>query len=145
MSALGEVLIYVIYFILGLSCIAFLLLTFSSKKYKKIWTIIASVIFGYLFFYFKSCQQQNYKQNQLSVVGTYYLTNYPDCNSCYLELKEDKTYVIVNKGKIVESSNWHYEVGGDYWITYLDNDKCQLGFGNYIYRDYKLKYPDSDH
>ena len=57
------------------------------------------------------------------------MTTYRNCDSCYLELKENMTCIVVNKGKIIEQSNWHYEVGGDYWITYLDNDKHQLGSG----------------
>ena len=63
-------------------------------------------------------------------------------NSCYLELRENMTYIVVDKGKIIESSNWHYEVGGDYFITYLDNDRHQLGSGNYSYERYKLKYSE---
>ena len=142
MSALGELFIYVIYFVLGLACIIFLLLTFTSKKSIKPWTLIASILFCFLFFTFKSCQKENYKQNQLSVVGTYYLTSYPNCDSCYLELRENMTYIVVDKGKIIESSNWHYEVGGDYFITYLDNDRHQLGSGDYSYERYKLKYSE---
>ncbi|MFL5748428.1 MAG: hypothetical protein ACJ751_27395 [Niastella sp.] len=51
------------------------------------------------------------------------------------------TYIIVSKGKIVETSIWHYEMGGDYFITFLNNDSDQLGSGAYAYKDYKLKYP----
>jgi hypothetical protein len=140
MSALGELFIYVIYAVLAMACIISLLLSFTSKKQTKPWAFIASLLFAFLFFGFRSCQKSNYKENQLSVVGTYYLTSYPSCDSCYLELKEDMTYLVMNKGKIVESSNWYYEVGGDFFITYLNNDKYQLGSGNYSYKDYTLKY-----
>jgi len=140
MSALGELIIYVVYFMLGLHCIIFIVLTITSKKSTKPWTLLASLMFVFLFFNFKSCQDNNYKRNQLSVVGVYYLTNYPNCDSCYLELKENMSYVIVNEGKVIEQSNWHYEVGGDYWIIYLDNDRHQLGSGEYFYERYKLKH-----
>ena len=85
-------------------------------------------------------QKQLYRNSQLDKVGIYYLTNNPKCELCYLELKEDMTYTIINKGEVIEKSNWHFESGGDYWITYLDNDKSQLGFGNYEYKHYKQKY-----
>ncbi len=141
MFALGEVIIYFIYFILGLPCIIFLILTITSKKSSKEWNFLSSLMFGSLFFYFKSCQDESYKRDQLSVVGVYYLDNYPNCDSCYLELKENMKYIIVNKGEIIEQSNWHFEAGGDYFILYLDNDRNQLGSGKYSYQHYQLKYP----
>lgn len=144
MSALGELFIYVIYFVLGAAGIIFLVLTFTAKKSMKLWTLIGSLFFGYLFFHFKSYQDYIYKQNQLSVVGTYYLTSYPNCDSCYLELKENMIYIVVDKGKILKQSKWHYEVGGDYWITYLDNDRYQLGSGQYSYDRYELKYSEEN-
>jgi hypothetical protein len=142
MSALGELIIYVIYFILGLLSVVFLILTIKSKNSIKPWTLIACILFGFLLYCFKSFQNDKYRKNQLSVVGVYYLTNYPDCDSCYIEIKENMTYIVVNKGKIAEQSIWHYEVGGDYWITYLDNDRHQLGYREYSYEFYRLKYPN---
>lgn len=144
MAALGELLIYIIYFTLGLLCLFLLFLTIRSKKTIKIWTFIGSLFFGILFFNFKSCQDNNYKKNQLSVVGTYYLTNYPNCASCIIQLNEDMTYYVVSNGNIIEKSNWHYEVGGDYLITYLDNDKHQLGANEYAFKGCKLKYKKND-
>ena len=140
MSALSELIPYGIYIFLALFCLGFLILTFTSPKPTRPWTFIGSACFAFLFFKFKSCEKEQYRQNQLDHVGIYWLTEYPNCNSCYLELKEDMTYVIVNKAKIVETSNWHYEMGGDYFITFLNNDRDQLGSGAYAYRDYKLKY-----
>ena len=140
MSAIGEIIIYIIYIVLGLPCVILLIVTITADKSIKLWTLIASLLFGLLLFSFKSCQDNHYKKNQLSVVGIYYLTNYPKCDSCLLELKEDMTFTIEKNGKVIEQSNWHYEVGGDYWITYLNNDRSQLGSGEYAYEDYKLKY-----
>ena len=140
MSALGELFIYIIYFVLGILSIGFLVLTMTSKKKTKILTGLATLFFGFLLFSFKSCQSRNYKENQLSQVGLYYLTEYPDCDFCIIELKENQTYEVTKNGQVIERSNWHYEVGGDYLITYLDNDKYQLGNGKFEYYKYKLKY-----
>jgi hypothetical protein len=140
MSALGELFIYVIYFVLGITTIAFLVLTIIIKRKAKILTGFATIFFGFLLFSFKSCQSHNYKENQLSQVGLYYLTEYPNCDSCIIELKENQTYEVTKNRQVIERGNWHYEVGGDYWITYLDNDKYQLGNGKFAYYKYKLKY-----
>jgi hypothetical protein len=139
-SALGELFVYIIYFVLGIACIFFVRLTFTTKRQNKIWTGFAGLFFIFLLFKYHSYLSNSYKKNQLSQVGLYYLTNYPNCDSCVLELKENQTYQIKRKGQIIEQSNWHYEVGGDYFILYLDNDKHQLGSGDYAYEKYNLKY-----
>ena len=144
MSAFGELFIYLIYVLLGLTGVVFFLWTYTSKKVRKPWTLLGGLFFTFLLFYFKSCQNENYKRNQLSQVGKYYLTDYPNCKSCYIELKENMTYNVIDDGKIIETSNWHYESGGDYWITYLDNDKYQLGNGKFNYKKYELKYSKVD-
>lgn len=143
MSAFVELLIYFIYFILGFGTLLFLAWAFTTKRKTKIWAILAALFFGILFFSFKSCQDGYYKKNQISKVGQYNLTDYPNCTSCIIELKENQTFEVTNSGKIIEQGNWHYEVGGDYWITYLDNDNYQLGSGKFAYKKYKLKYNEN--
>ncbi|MES2662385.1 MAG: hypothetical protein V4629_03685 [Pseudomonadota bacterium] len=140
MSALGELLIYFIYFVLGLGTLLFLALTFTAKRTIRVWAGLGTLFLGFLLFSFKSCQSDNYKENQLSQVGLYYLTDYPNCDSCIIELKENQTYEVTKHGQIIERSDWHYEVGGDYWITYLDNNNYQLGSGKFAYKKSKLKY-----
>ena len=140
LSALSELFVYIPYLILVLACVSFFRLTIKAKGQIKIWAGMAVLLFIFLFFNYKSCVGDSYKKNQLTQVGLYYLTTYPNCDSCILELKENQTYQVINKGQIIEQSNWHYEVGGDYLILYLDNDKHQLGFGDYEYERYKLKY-----
>ncbi len=140
LSALSELFVYLIYFILGLGSIIFFGLTITTKRKNKVWTGLVGLFFVFLIFKYYSYETNLYKKNQLTQVGFYYLTNYPNCNSCILELKENQTYEVRNQGKIVEQSNWHYKVGGDYFILYLDNDNHQLGSGDYIYKKYKLKY-----
>lgn len=139
-TALSELFDDIIYFLLGLACVMFFGLTFTVKRKNRIWTALAGCFFVFLLFKFKFYSNDVYKKNQLSKVGVYYLTNYPDCDSCVLELKENQKYVVINNGRVVEQSNWHYKVGGDYFIVYLDNDKHQLGSGDYAYTKYKLKY-----
>jgi hypothetical protein len=141
MWALGEFITYMIYFLLGLSCAVFLIFAVTVKKRQsKLYASGLGIFFGFLLLSFKFYQDRNYKDSQLTQVGIYYLTNYPDCDSCYIELNENMTYQILNKSQTVEKGDWHYEVGGDYWITYLNSDKGQLGNGKYSYRNYQLKY-----
>lgn len=141
MWAIGELIIYTIYFFTGLSCLVFLILALTAKKRCfRIWTALTGLFFGFLLLCFKWQQNSIYKQNQLNQVGIYYLTNYPNCDSCHIELNENMTYKVAHKSQIFENGDWHYESGGDYWITYLNGTKYQLGNGKYAYRDYKLKY-----
>lgn len=140
LSALSELVDYIVYFLLGLACIIFFGLTFTSKRKNKIWTGLAGLFFTFLLFSYKSCLTDGYKKNQLMHVGLYYLTNYPNCDSCVLELKENQKYEVTKQGQIIEQSNWHYEVGGDYFIVYLDSNKHQLGSGDYSFKEYELKY-----
>lgn len=138
MSAIGELLVYIIYVVLALFFLIFLILGLSSKTTKKAFFII-SIFFGLLLVAFKSCQYISYLNDQNNQIGIYYLTSYQNCNSCYLELKEDMTYVIFEDGKNIRNGTWHHESGGDYWITYLDDKKNQLVSGDYSYKNYKLK------
>lgn len=140
MPALGELFIYLIYVFLVLGAVGFIYLTFYLKKSRKPWTILGCILCCFLFFNYRSCLKDAYKRSQLTQVGIYYLTEYPNCDNCKLELKEDMTYEVRSNGKVIEKSNWHYEVGGDYWITYLNNDNHHLGSGNYAYKEYDLKY-----
>jgi len=140
MWALGELFVYIIYFLLGLACIAFLTVAITTKRRHKLRNGITGILCGFLLIGFNTCRSKNYAANQLTQVWLYYLSTYPHCDSCILELKENQTYVVTNRGKIIEQSNWHYEVGGDYLIVYLDNDKHQLGYGDYRFDTFKLTY-----
>ena len=138
MWALGELFVYIIYFLLGLASIAFLIVAITTRRQHKLRAGIMAVISGFLLIGFNTCRNNNYAANQLTQVGLYYLSTYPHCDSCILELKENQTYEVTSRGKIIEQSNWHYEVGGDYLIVYLDNNKHQLGYGDYKFDKFKL-------
>ena len=141
MAALGAFIILFIFLLLGLASVVFLILILTAKKSFKPWTLLGSIFFcAFLLFSYKSCLNEAHRKSQLNQVGIYYLTKYHNCDSCILELKEDLTYQVRSKDKIVEESNWHYESGRDYWITWLDNHRHQLGSGDYSYEHYKLKY-----
>jgi hypothetical protein len=140
MSALSELIVPAIFVLLALFALGFLYLTFKVKRSRKPWTLLAAILSICLIFSFRSFRAEAYRYSQLDQIGVYYLTNYPGCEDCILELKEDMTYDVRNKGKILETSDWHYESGGDYWITYLDFDRHQLGSGDYAFKKYHKKY-----
>ena len=139
MSAIGALIIFMIFFILGLICIVYFIKALGADSSRKKRYLITSSIVFLLFTFLKSGKDRSYLQAQMGEVGIYYLTDYPNCDSCYIDLKENMTYNIINQGKVVETSNWHHEEGGDYWITYLNNDRYQLGSGEMAYKKYKLK------
>ena len=142
MAAIGELLVYVVFLFLAVGALHFFVLASKTKKVKKLLALLAGAFFCYLLYAYSSYLSESHKNEQLRQVGIYYLTNYPDCENCILELKEDMTYEVRNNGNVIKKSDWHYESGGDYWITYLDNDNHQLGSGDYSYQKYKRKYSE---
>jgi hypothetical protein len=141
MNGVGELLIFIINLFLGLTSLMLFVQAFTKYKTIKPRILSYSAIFFILFCMLKSCRDKGYHNAQLEQVGIYYLTNYPNCDSCYVELKEDMTYDLVRKDTVIKTSDWHFESGGDYWILYLDKDRYQLGSGDFEYKKYKLKYP----
>jgi len=143
MSALPELFVFILYLMLGTAAVVLLFRVFITKQRSiKIRSLIISSACVLLLVYFKSCDAANYKHNQLSVVGVYYLTNYPGCDTCSVELMENMRYQLKDHDNIIESSDWHYEIGGDYFIIYMNGDRAQLGAGKFSYKKYKLKYPE---
>jgi hypothetical protein len=139
MAALGELFVLAIYIFLGLSAAAFLFLTFYGGLLQKIWMTIGCIFFSVLFYVFWSHMNKIQRKAELEQVGVYYLTAYPNCEYCVLELKKDLTYDVRNNGQIIEKSDWHYKSGGDYWITYLDGKNHQLGNGYFEYERSELR------
>lgn len=92
-----------------------------------------SVIF-FAFFSWMVVSKTNAKRNaELERAGTYHLTAYPNCNSCKAVLHEDNTYDIITRDSILAKGNWHFAMGGDYLIIYLNGEKNQMGNGDYQY------------
>ena len=77
-------------------------------------------------------QYSNHREAELKYVGTYYLTDYPDCESCVLILNKNNSYSVANQENEFEHGNWKYRSGGDYWIVDIGEYR-QLGTGNYRY------------
>jgi hypothetical protein len=141
MNGVGELLIFIIYLFLGLTSVVLFVQAFYEYKSVKPRFWAYSAFFFFLFCWFKTCRNKRYHEAQIEQVGIYFLTNYPNCDSCYVELKEDMTYNLVKKGTVIKTSDWHFESGGEYWILYLDKERYQLGSGDFEYKKYKLKYP----
>ncbi|WP_298757108.1 hypothetical protein [uncultured Psychroserpens sp.] len=134
MSALGELIIFGIYGILIIPIIlTFIVFTKRKKKWSGFIYILISSIPLMLFSY---SQYQNNRESELLYVGTYYLTDYYECKSCIIKLKEDNTYSVINNDHEIESGKWNYRSGGDYWIVDL-GDYGQLGSGKFKYTKYK--------
>jgi len=141
MSAFGELIIVAIYFVLGLSAIGCLLKTFIIKaKLPKFLCLLGFVVCTSLLFLFWTNNKRNHRIAELENVGVYYLTNYTNCDSCKLTLKEDNSYEVTNGTKVIETGNWHYESGGDYWIVYMNDNEDQLGNGRFTYEEYNNRY-----
>jgi hypothetical protein len=141
MAALGIFIVYLIYAILaGLTIFSL----FQFKKNKKS-ALLSFVIFLSLLIWYSYTQHQHKKSNQLSEVGVYDLTNYPNCPKCKIELSENLTFKVINESEVLEKGRWNYELGGDYSTThlyshrYLKKDE-QLGYGRFEYKKYQLRY-----
>jgi hypothetical protein len=141
MNGVGYLLIGLIFFFVGLKSIIPFIRALNAESSKKPKLLLKSAIWFLVLCWLKLGKDKSYQRDQMHEIGIYYLTNYPDCDSCYVELKEDMTYNLVKNDTIIETSDWHFESGGDYWILHMDKDKKQLGSGEFGYKKYKLKYP----
>ncbi len=132
MSTIGELIIFLIYFILSIPIFIFLIGLIKSKgkqiKKRLIWLIISTV----LLIFYSYAQYSSHRKAELDYVGIYQLTEYPDCDSCILELNSDNLYIVREKQNIMEKGKWKYKSEGDYWIVYL-GEFGQLGTGKYRY------------
>jgi len=138
MNGLGELIVIVIYLILGISAVLCLLkIIISKKNVVKLFYAGGLILSVYLFISFLTNNIKNHRQSELEYVRTYYLSDYPNCDSCELILKDNNAYTVINDAKILESGNWHYESGGDYWIVYLNDQEEQLGSGRFKYETHK--------
>jgi len=134
MAALGELLLVIVYTILSIPFLILLVQFIRKRKQKNkkkrlLWMLISLaplILYGYW-------QYSGHRQLELENVGKYKLTNYPNCDSCILELKPDNHYYIFDKEKIIEKGKWGYRSGGDYWIVDI-GENGQLGAGNYNYQ-----------
>jgi hypothetical protein len=134
MGALGILILYFFYGIIILIGLFFLKLAFASnfKLLRITYSLLALCSFASLTFCFY-LQWQKHRKEELQYVGTYYLTEYPNCPTCVAVLKRNNTYKVLDGENEIEKGNWRFESGGDYFILYMDNDKYQLGSGKFSY------------
>jgi hypothetical protein len=138
MSALGELIGAIIYWIIILGGLVSLILAIILKGIlKKAVTAAICSLCIVLILLIPKKRKSDYRRSQLEHVGTYYLTNYPNCDSCIAILKDDNMYEVKQNKNIIESGNWHFEMGGDYLIVYMNNDSGQLGSGRFQFDKFK--------
>ncbi len=132
MSAIGELIVWIIYAILCIPPLRALFIL-RKNKFNKNSTIYLVLSFLPLALFAYS-QYSNYREAELEYVGKYYLTEYPNCDSCVLHLKRANSYSVTLNGNELEHGYWKYRSGGDYWIVDI-GEYGQLGTGKYKYHD----------
>ena len=131
MSAIGELIVWIIYAILCIPPIVTLVILRKNKSIKNgtIYFVVASLPLALIAY----SQYSNQIEAELEYVAKYYLSAYPNCDSCVLQLKRDNSYSVTLNGNELEHGNWKYRSGGDYWIVDI-GAYGQLGTGKYKYR-----------
>jgi hypothetical protein len=138
MSALGELISKIIYWIIILGGLVSLILAIILKGIsKKAISAVICLLCIILILFISKKIKTDYRRMQLKHVGTYYLTKYPNCDSCIAILKDDNMYEVKQNKKTFESGNWHFEMGGDYLIVYMNNDSGKLGSGRFQFDKFK--------
>jgi hypothetical protein len=138
MAAIGIVVLYFIYGVLGLLTLLGVRRWYKAdSSFKKTLSLLqAGCSMGLLVFMVGRGFYQHSKEEN-SYIGAYPLTAYPDCLTCILYLMPNKHYEVRQGSVIKQQGPWYYESGGDYWIVHLESDG-QLGFGRYAY-DYEAR------
>ncbi len=133
--AWSEVIYYLYYCMLITAGIAFGILALRTKSLlRKILCFISSIVFFLLFGRQRYNDESGHRKWELENVGTYYLTDYPGCDSCRAMLNEDNSYRVIKKdGSLLEKGDWHFESGGDYLIVYMNSKRDELGNGRFQY------------
>ena len=141
MSAIGELIVVIIYVFLAVVALLCLLKIITSKgKMNKLLYLIVFGISTALFTMYLTFRSNNHRTSELNYVGTYSLTRYPNCNACKLLLKENNLYEVIKGTKVMETGEWHFESGGDYWIVYMNDKNDQLGNERFTYSGYTNTY-----
>lgn len=133
MAALGEFIEFLFYIVLIIAVVLpFALYFVSNTKKSKTFFIIVFICTSSLLGSLLLNRWQAHKEQELEYVGTYLLTNYPNCSGCKLILKKNNTYSVKNGDKIIEEGDWNFRSGGDYWIVEI-GEHDQLGSGIFRY------------
>ncbi|UYZ62318.1 hypothetical protein [Hymenobacter weizhouensis] len=137
MAALGILLIWFIYALLGAYSIYFFIRwrTVSPLESRRSYVFLFGISVGLLIL-FGGSQYYNHQIAAKEYIGVYSLSAYPNCPTCQLYLKADNYYEVRQEQIIKERGPWRYESGGDYWIVYI-NTQEQLGSGPFQYTTFK--------
>jgi hypothetical protein len=138
MSAIGELIVWTIYAILCIPPIITLMILREKKFRRKgpiflTLALIPLTLFGYN-------QYSNHREAEWKYVGVYYLTEYPNCDACFLILNKNNFYSVINQDNEIEKGKWKYRSGGDYWTVDIGVNG-QLGTGNFKYNRSEKKFP----
>ena len=135
LGALSSLLTWIAYFILALPPLWLLtLLILREKEYRKKGLAYFSVALLPLIILVYT-NYTTFREKELKYVGSYSLTDYPNCSSCILILYKNNSYEVKNEGKNVEEGEWKYRTGSDYWIIDI-GEFGQLGSGIYQYKHF---------
>jgi hypothetical protein len=77
------------------------------------------------------------KKEENEYIGTYLLTDYPECPTCVLYLQPANHYEVRQGRYVKEQGPWHFESGSDYWAVEI-GEGGQLGSGRFNY-DYDVR------
>ena len=135
MFGLGSLANFIGYFILSIPPICVLLFFgIIGKRSLKVWIIIFLISIAPLSFAVYEEYTEHLKE-QLQHVGRYYLTEYPNCDSCILFLKSNLSYSVFKYESEIEQGKWRFRSGSDYFIVDI-GEHGRLGTGNYTYHSY---------
>ena len=110
MTAIGEIIVFMLYavmFSLALVCLLKTIVSTSKlDKYLYLIGFFCSIGIFLMYFNFKS---NSHRTSELEYVGYYNLTNYPNCETCKVFLKENNIsfFAFANsasKSKFAETS-----------------------------------------
>jgi hypothetical protein len=132
MTALGILLAYFFCAFLVLAGLVLGWKIFTTKTLlKKTTYTFSGLLCFFLLGYILVTNKKYHNASELQFVGTYYLTKYPNFDSCEALLKEDNSFVIKSyrakdNGNILETGNWHFVAEGDFLGVYMDKKENEL-------------------
>ncbi len=135
MYAIGSLFVLFIYFVLSAPALLLLGLLVLNRKSLRTLHYIYFIVASIPLVLFSTYRYTEHREAELEWVGYYYLTDYPNCLKCVLELDAGNRYRVFENDSTLESGQWDYDHGGDYFIVSL-GEYGQLGSGKYAYHEY---------
>ncbi|MEM6719612.1 MAG: hypothetical protein AAF611_09870 [Bacteroidota bacterium] len=136
LAALGELIGFAL---IGLLCTPIILvlifMILNGKKFFKRgmrYLLYLLILPAFIVLSVRFTPERNLEFNY---AGTYYLNQYPYCDACVLNLKENNVYIVTKKGYQIEKGTWKYLK--DSYSVQIGTDG-QLGDGDYKYIERQL-------